>query len=719
LASERRQRGDTASFRIGVDVGGTFTDFTLVDSEGGITLWKEETDPEDPTRGIVAGLVAVGEALGTTTEALLGSISLFVHGSTIATNTVIQRNGPLVGLLCTKGYRDILYFRDGFKPERFNIHLRRPPDFVDRHLRLGVEERIDGHGNVLTALDTKAVRQAAARFREAGVAAVAVAFLWSIVNSANERRAAEILSEELPGVHVLCSADVLPEIREWERTSATVLSAYVLPRVDLYLRRLEQFLEESGLRRAPLIMQNNGGCASVAEILRQPVNMLASGPAASPAAAAEHTRELGLDDLIIADMGGTSFDVCVVRRGRPTMSRIMRVESQPVGVPGVEVHSIGAGGGSVAWVDSGGALRVGPRSAGARPGPACYGFGGAEPTVTDANVVLGYLEPRAFLGGRRVLRDDLARAAIARHVAEPLGIDVLRAAAGIVEVVNANMIGGIRAISVERGLDPRRYVLVAAGGAGGLHAARLARQLRMDQVLIPREASTFCAFGMTVTDVRHDYARPFHMLSTDINLSELDRLFAEFEGEARKRLRNESFADDEIEIDRSVDARYLNQVHELTVPVPSVARLTEHDLRLVEATFHREHEEQFTYARSNLPVEFLHWRITAIGHGPIRSQPRMREAGVSDGQEATRALVGEREAYFEEVAGLRSTPVYALDRLVAGARLQGPAIVEATTTTVVVNPGDLLVAHGEGTLLVKIQQAQREDGAPLARVAEQ
>ncbi len=686
-------------FRIGIDIGGTFTDFTVMDAEGRVTLWKEESTPNRPADAISAGLEALAHDRGLTLDGFLGQTSLLVHGTTIATNTVIQRNGPTIGLLCTSGFRDILHFRDGFKPERFNVHLPHPQEFVDRYLRLGVTERIDKDGNVLIPLDEQEVRELAARFRESEVAAVAVAFLWSIVNPTHERRAAEILAEELPDAHIVCSSDVLPEIREWERTSATVLSSYVLPGIYDYLRQLESTLRDGGLERPPLIMQINGGCASVTEILRRPVYVLASGPAAAPAAALHHAAAGGDGNLVTADIGGTSFDVCLIRGGRPAMSRTIQVEHQPIGVAGVDVHSVGAGGGSIAWLDSGGALRVGPRSAGAVPGPASYAQGGEEPTVTDANVVLGYLTPDAFLGGRRVLRLDLAEQAVTR-IADGLGISTLQAGAGIIRVVNANMVAAIHAVSIERGVDPRRYLLVVGGGAGGLHAAQLARELGMRRVLVPREAGTFCAFGMTVTDVRHDFAQALHALSSAAAGSDIDAVFATLEDEARARLLEEGFTEDQIHLERFVDARYPGQVHELTVPAVRSATNGETDLRAVERVFHDEHEAQFTYARRELPVEFLHWRVSALGRMPL---PPSNGSG---GHRRTLAQpAGECEAYFESVGGLVATATYSALDLTAGAFLEGPAIVQAPTTTVVVDPGDALSVRADGDFLIEIGAA--------------
>jgi N-methylhydantoinase A len=683
------------TFRIGIDIGGTFTDFTVVDDNGGVTLWKEDSTPDDPVRAIESGLAAVAETLGSPVDELLRSTDLFVHGSTIATNAVIQRSGPRIGLLCTKGFRDVIHLRDGFKPERFNIHLRHPVEFVERYLRLGVDERINHDGKVSRPLSETDVRAAAAHFRDEEVAAVAIALLWSIVNPAHEIRAAEILAEELPGTQVILSSDVLPEIREWERTSAAVLSAYVLPGIDVYLRKLESLLERSGLSRSPLIMQVNGGCASVDEVLRRPVFALASGPAAAPAAAIYHARNVDANNLISVDMGGTSFDVCLIRDGRAGMSRTIQVEQQPIGVAGVEVHSVGAGGGSVAWIDTGGALRVGPRSAGARPGPACYALGGSQPTVTDANVVLGYLDPDAFLGGRRSLRRDLAERAVAEHVGQPLGIDPIRAAAGIIEVVDANMVDAIRAVSIERGIDPRGYTLVAGGGAGGLHAARLARKLGMRHLLVPEEAGTYCAFGMTVTNVRHDHSEPMHALTSTVDAAAVNSLFERLETQARRRLRADGFSDEQIQIERSVDARYPNQVHELTLPIDAVPPYAARDLRGIEQTFHREHAQRFTYALTELPIECLHWRITAIGRMPVHTAAaRGRD---SDGQKAVRT--GRRDAYLEG-AGLTPFEVYQVEGLGPGAILNGPAIVQAPTTTVLLTRGDVLTVRPDRSYLI-------------------
>ena len=578
-----------------------------------------------------------------------------MHGSTIATNTLIQRNGARVGLVCSKGFRDTLYFRDGFKWGRFNRHLQHPRDFVDRFLRLGVDERIDVRGDILRPLNEQDVRDVAVTFRQVGVEAIAVALLWSIVNDKHERRVAEILTEELPDIPVLLSSDVLPEIREWERTSATVLSAYVLPKIAGYLSEFESFLTDNGLTKRPLIMQINGGCATPDQVLARPVNAVASGPAAAPAAGTHYGLSIGARDLITIDMGGTSFDVCLIRDGAAAMSRSMQIEYAPIGVPGVEVHSIGAGGGSIAWVDSGGALRVGPQSAGARPGPACYGLGGDEPTVTDANLALGRLSEDAFLGGRRTLESELAREALRTRVAEPLGLSVEDAAAGVVRVVNANMVDAIKEVSVQRGIDPRGFALVVGGGAGGLHAGQLAAQLGIKRVLIPAEAGVLCSFGMTVTDVRHDHSRALHTLSSEIAPEKMEALLADLEVSARATLRADGFDDDQMELRRFVDARYPNQVHELTIPVPSELVDLPDAQAEIEKIFHAQHEQQFTYSIESLPIEIIHWRVAGVGSpGERRAAPP-----VAAGEPSLAAVPArERLVHFDEQQDLVAAPIF-------------------------------------------------------------
>ncbi len=681
-------------YRIGVDIGGTFTDLVLV-SDGTVPrIYKEPSTPHDPAKAIVDGLraLATGEGLGL--DELLGRTRLFVHGTTIATNTVIQRNGPPTGLICTEGFRDVLYFRDGFKDDRFNLRFAPPQPFVDRHLRIGVPERVDSAGQVVTQLDEGAVRAAAQRCRERGVRTVAVAFLWSMVNPAHEHRAAEIVREEIPGAFVVCSSDVLPEIREWQRTSAAVLSAYLLPGIDAYFQDLLRVLADEGLPAPPLIMQLNGGCASVREILQRPVYALHSGPAAAPAAATHHTARRGVSgNVITVDMGGTSFDVCVVNDGRPALSRDLTVDGQPVGVAGIAVHTVGAGGGSIASIDDGGALRVGPMSAGATPGPAAYGSGGTLPTVTDANVVLGYIQPETFLGGRRELRRDLAEQAMAEHVAGPLAVDLDEAAAGVVRVVNAHMVAAIRAVSVDQGLDPRRFTLVSGGGAGGLHTVSLARELGMERVVIPREAGTLCAFGMAVTNVRHDGMRAHFCNSSELSAAVIAEIHRDLESQARAQLTEEGFGPDQIAIGWMVDARYPGQAHELTVELPATASI---DAGAIEAAFHAAHDRQFGYRRDGMPVEILHWRIAATGALPAATEPVVELSGATPQPSLVREMhiVGQ---------GRCPVPIYDADAFPVGGSVRGPAVLASATTTILLErKEDVLTFDDPASFVVDI-----------------
>lgn len=682
--------------RIGIDIGGTFTDLVLLREDGRFHVYKEDSTPDEPIVAITRGLIGLAEEAGTNVTDLLRETEFLVHGQTMATNALIQRSGPVIGLLATQGHRDVMYLGRGGKPERFNIHLKKPRDLVPRYLRLGIPERIGVDGSEVLALDENAVRVAARKLGTHGVKAVAIAYLWSILDGRHEQRSAEIVREELPGVDVICSSDVLPEIREWERTSSTVLSAYIAPIISDYLRAFEQEMQTGGLPHRPLIMQVNGGCASVPDLLARPVNAVASGPAAGPAAGAFYASNTKAPNrLIIVDMGGTSFDVCLLRDGEPVMSTEIQVADQPIGVNGVEVLSVGAGGGSIAWIDSGNSLRVGPRSAGSQPGPACYGRGGREPAVTDANLVVGRMAPGAFLGGRRSLDVSLAERAIEENIAKPLGLSVREAAAGIITLVNSNMASAIRAVSIERGIDPRDYVMVAGGGAGGLHASELARTLRIGEVLIPRSAGGLCAFGMAVTPVRHDYVRLLNCNTNEARaVADIGKVFDELIAEGEAHLKSDGFNPQEISFTRYVEGRYPGQVHNLTVPLPQGPIGADLITRL-ELEFHDEHERRFTYCMRDQPIQCIHWRVAATGARPA-PQGKL-SAGAAGATVSSR-----RMAYMASVNKEVQTQIYQGDDLAEGDRITGPAIVEFATTTVVVNPDDLLTVQADGSSLLTI-----------------
>ena len=683
---------------LGVDIGGTFTDFSLLDGNGQISLWKESTTPRDPAQAIQQGIRALAEQSGSGLDEFLEKIDLFVHGQTIATNTVIQRNGPKTALLCTEGFRDVIHFRDGFKPERYNIQLQPPEDFVPRYLRIPISERVNYSGEVLKPLDEDSVRAAAKKLADENVESVAVAFLWSIINPKHEQRVKAIIEQELPGVPVVLSSDVLPMIREWERTTCTILSAYVLPGISQYMVELERFLHGNGFQHPLLIMQLNGGCSTVNKVLQRPINSLASGPAAAPVAGLYCSERIGIQDVITIDMGGTSFDVSMVSNGAPELTRELRVHDMPVGVAAVDVHSIGAGGGSIAWIDRGGALQVGPQSAGAEPGPACYDQGGELPTCTDANVVLGYINPDYFLGGRREIDPQLSANAVAQHVAQPLGMSVPEAAHGVFRIINNNMVDAIRVVSIERGIDPRNYALVVGGGAGAIHAGMLGRTLGMKKAIIPRYSGVFCSFGMIVSDVRHDYMQAFATNTGRFNLPGANQVIAELERRAITDMIEEGFPEGEVTLSRYADAKYPAQIHELTIPIDSKGELTQQSIAEMEQSFHDLHERMFTYNVSESPVDLFHWRVVA--HRKVDSPETPLFPPATDA--ASIAEKGSRKIYFGDIDDYRETNIYDGDKLQRSMVVTGPAVVEQANTTIVVFPGQNLEVNEYGDFVLNL-----------------
>ncbi len=683
---------------LGVDIGGTFTDFSLLDGNGDITLWKESTTPRDPSEAVEKGIRALAEKTGTDLDAFLRQIDLFVHGSTIATNTVIQRNGPKTALLCTEGFRDILHFRDGFKPDRYNIQLQPPEDFIPRYLRVPVTERINYRGEITIPLDEDSVRAAAQKLAKEEVESVAVALLWSIMNAEHEQRVKAILEQELPGLPVVLSSDVLPMIREWERTTCTVLSSYILPGISRYMVELESFLHGNGFQHPLLIMQLNGGTSTVPKVLHRPIYSLASGPAAAPKAGLYCSERVGVSDVITVDMGGTSFDVSMVHDGTPQLTRELRVHEMPVGVAAVDVHSVGAGGGSIAWIDKGGALQVGPQSAGSEPGPACYDQGGAEPTCTDANVVLGYINPDYFLGGRREIKPELSEAAIKEHAADPLELSVPEAAHGIFRIINHNMVDAIRVVSIERGIDPRNFALVVGGGAGAIHAGMLGRALGMKQAIVPRYGGVFCSFGMIVSDVRHDHMQAQAINTQRFDLETANRVIGDLEEKAMAEMVEEGFPEGQVTLTRYADAKYPAQIHELTIPIPSEGPLRESDVAQMETAFHDLHERMFSYSVRESSVDLFHWRVVAhrkVDHPKI---PALRRA--TEGPEAARK--GTREVYFGDIGSFHRTDIYDGDALQYGMQVEGPAVVEQATTTVVVFAGQTLEVNEFGDFVLNL-----------------
>ena len=685
--------------RIGVDIGGTFTDFIIVDEDSRVRVYKTPSVPKAPERAIFTGIEELAAEQSQTIRDYLTSVDLFIHGTTIATNTVIQRSGPKTAVVHTEGFRDILFLRDGFKPDRYNLHMPPPDDFVPRYLRAGVSERVLYTGEVLRPLDENSVRAALRTFRDEGVESVAVSLLWSIVNPQHEQRVGELLREELPEAYVALSSQILPAMREYPRTCATLLSAYVGPVLGQYVTKLADYLRENGYRYDLLIMQITGGSASVTEIDKRPVLAIGSGPAAGPPGGMAVGAAVGDKNLMVVDMGGTSFEVSVVTDGRFTMSRGMQIEGVPLGVAAVDMQSVGAGGGSIAWVDSGGMLRVGPRSAGADPGPACYGQGGIEPTVTDANLILGYLNPAFFLGGRMGLDRNSAEKAMAR-IADPLGLDIVEAAAAVYRIVNTNMVGAMRAVSVMRGIDPRDYTVIVGGGAGGTHAAKIAEELAIGRVVCPQIAGGLCAFGMLVADVRHTHLTTYPSDTTRFDPVRINEIFARMEDQAVSELTAQGFAPEQITLSRAADAKYPYQINEIMIPVPD-GELGDGQAAEIAATFHDEHERLYTYCVRDMSVDLNAWRVFATGRLPELTPSRTRRLGAGNG-----SVVKEtRKVFFSEVDGYVDTPIFDGESLEIGTAIDGPAVAELPTTTLVVFPSHQLVVEEGGNSVITIPAA--------------
>ena len=684
--------------RVGVDTGGTFTDFIVIDESGRAGVFKTPSIPRAPEQAIINGVEALAKEYRVPTSEFVKNIDLFIHGTTIATNTVIQRSGPKIGIIHTEGFRDILSLRDGFKRDRYNLHQPPSDPFISRYLRLGVEERVLYSGQVLTPLNEESVRQAVRKLKGEGVLSIAVCLLWSMMNPGHERRIREIIDEEIPGAHVALSSEILPAIREWPRACATTLSAYVGPVLGRYLTQVERYLRDNGYRYKLLIMQITGGSTTVPEIEKRPVLTIGSGPAAGPAAGLFYGTADGKKDLMVIDMGGTSFEVSLITDGAITMSRETEIEQMPIGVAAVDVHSVGAGGGSIAWIDGGGMLRVGPQSAGADPGPACYGLGGENPTVTDANVILGYLNPDFFLGGRVKLNRTLSEKVMGK-ISKPLGLDIVEAASAVYRVVNANMVGAMRAVSVTRGIDPRGYTVISGGAAGGTHAAKIAEELGIKKVICPVAAGGLCAFGMLVADVKHSYLTTHPANTDNMDIGKINEILARMESEAIEQLKAEGFQREDISLERFVDAKYPYQLHEIMVPVPR-GRLTDEHLPGMVNAFHEHHERLYTYCVRNMPVDMTGWRVMATGRIP-KVVPMERPPGKAT---ATGSEKARRPVFFEEYHEYVDTPIHDGEKLRNDVTIEGPAVVELPTTTIVIFPDHKLSVNSYGDLRIEIAQ---------------
>ncbi|MEH0819609.1 MULTISPECIES: hydantoinase/oxoprolinase family protein [Micromonospora] len=676
--------------RLAVDIGGTFVDAMELDTRTNrVRFRKAATTPARPADGVLAAITALGTDLS--------EVELFIHGTTLGLNAVLERRGGRTGIITNEGFRDIFLIGRGNVPSdhMYDFQYQRPESLVQRRFTAGVRGRLDYRGRVVEPLDPDSVREAARRLVvDEQVTSIAICFLHSFLDPSHEREAARLIHEEFPEVSLSLSTDIVREYREYERTSTTVLEAYIRPIFERYVDELEAGLAERGFSGRFLIMRSGGGSMTSAVAKTAPTHTVLSGPAGGIVGAAYVASELGRDNVLTFDIGGTSLDACVIERGNPVAAYEAQLEHFPLLIPTYDIRTIGAGGGSIAWLDHG-LLKVGPQSAGADPGPVCYGRGGTKPTVTDAAVVLGYMDPDRFLAGTMGLRDAEARAAIAEQLAEPLGLTVENAAAGVFDVLLARTVGAVRQITVERGHDPRQFALLAFGGAGPLLAPLLAREMGIGEVIVPFAPSGFSAWGMLSADIVNDFSRTVMATLDDADLAELEQLFKAVEAEAVASLVAQGVPAGEAVLERQFELRYLGQEHSLMVTVGR-----ELDRDAVRAAFDETHRARYGHTMGN-PLQILNLRVRGIGR---TDRPELETLARGDGDPA-QALLTHRDAYDFGQHAVVPFAVYDRARLEPGDTFDGPALVDEGTSTTVVPSGQRVTVDDHGYLLVTLEEA--------------
>ena len=702
-------------YKIGIDVGGTFTDFVVAVEGEQPRFFKTQTTPGDPSIGVMAGMREAAAAYGLSLDRFLGHTDLVIHGSTVATNTLVERKGARVGLITTDGFRDLLEMREGLKEDRYNLRMTPAEPLASRYLRVGVPERIRANGKVERELDETALVEDLDYLVREGAEALAVCFLFSYLNPSHEQKAAEIIRRRFPDLYTSLSHEVIPQIKEFDRLSTTVINSYVGPVFSRYLSNLGQRFEAYPQLGDLLIMQSNGGVAPIDDSGRMAVRAILSGPAGGVSAAAYIGQLLdeppaggsargsnpaggparGLNRVIAFDMGGTSTDISLIENGVPHITNEKFEAGWKIAAPMIDIHTLGAGGGSIARVDEGGILHVGPDSAGAEPGPACYGKGGDRPTVTDASLVLGYLDAGNFLGGRASLDPAAAERSLSENVATPLNLSNVESAYGVFKVVCTTIAEGIRLMSVQRGVDPREFMIMGFGGASGLHASEVARQLQVRRVYIPASAPVLSAYGMLNTDIKYDFFRSYPVSLDRMALNDLRAILDELGSQGQDKLSGQGVADEAVEIQYSADMRYLDQIYEVTVPLPDPALPEGEFIARLTSNFHRRYEELYSYNQQDQEVRLVTLRVAAVGKLPRIAQLDRTEDG------SYGSPVGSRRVYLGE---WQDAPTYAADSLPAGTEIVGPAILESEFTTILVWPGDQATVDNMGGVQLQVNQ---------------
>lgn len=684
-----------SQYIIGIDVGGTFTDLVATDADGKVSFAKSPSTPEDQSIGVLEGLQRLAEQLGVALPELLGATRRIVHGMTVATNALLERKGARTALLTTDGHRDVLEMREGLKPERYNLAMVPPEPLVPRHLRLGVIERTRWDGSVATPLDEASLLRQIDVLKQNDVRSVAVCYLHAYRNPAHEQRTGELLREHMPDAYVSLSSEVLPQIKEYERVSTTVVNAYVGPAMRRYLTNLEHKLRDAGLQTPLFIILSHGGITSVAEAIKLSAGTALSGPAGGISGTLACADIMGTPDLIPFDMGGTSTDISLIADGKAMLSAERGLAGERIALRSFDILSIASGGGSIAHLDAGGAFDVGPQSAGSWPGPVCYDRGGVEPTVTDANLMLGYLDADHFLGGRAKLNQTAMHAAMAQ-LGEKLRLSPIDTAAGILRLINIKMADGVRLMTLRRGVDPRGFALLSFGGAAGLHATEVARELGMSRVIVPTIASVLSAWGMLATDLRYEATRSHLVDLGRLDNTGLKAIFDEAEAFVRARA---GFVDDfagAIRIERNAQMRYGEQIYEVDVNLDGVDFNDPDLVQGIIERFHQRHEALYTYSAPGQEVVLVNVHVAVVGVVP-------RLLGNTQATSQTAGSVKRRKPIFSSGAWTE-VDVHAMEKMSQGQSIAGPAVIEAETTTVILHQGDHARVTENGWLDISVRQ---------------
>ena len=685
-------------YRLGIDAGGTFTDFVLADKSGNIKIYKTPSTPDDPTKAIEDGLKIISKDLEINPSDIISQSDLCINGTTVGLNALIQHKGSPVGLICTEGHEDSIEIRLGHKEDGYRYDPDYPPAVMlsPRFLRKGIRERILSNGKVKISINEDDVREACKIFVDEGVSSIAISFIWSILNPSHEIIAEKIVREMMPNAFITVGSRLYPQIREYTRTSTAVTNAYLSPTLKSYVSAINEYFISLGGENNVRYFQSNGGLATGEVMTDRSVYAINSGPASAPIAGLSIANPFKYKNVITVDMGGTSFDITLTKGGSTNLNKNVDFLRYRIGVPMIQVETLGAGGGSIGWIDDMGLLQVGPQSAGANPGPACYSKGGEKPTVSDANLVLGYLNPDGLIGGKLPLNYENAFNSIEKNIAKPLGIEVEKAAYGIFTIVNSNMVNGIRRVTVERGYDPRDFVLVAGGGATGAHITALAKEMGIDTVIVSKLSSGLCAYGQIISDVKYNYMATIPTRLDSIKAAEkINKTFKEIESKGIEHLNKDGFEEKKINTYRSLEMRYVGQIHECTVNI-DFFEITEETLQNIKEAFHNRHEELYTYSEKDSPVELVNIESTIYGRIDRPNYSELENKGqINDALKISRNLI------FSEKGNALKTPVYDGNKLSPGNLIDGPAAVEEDTTTLVIENGWFLELHKNGTYIIK------------------